>query len=93
MRFGAYRQPMQLTPASAPMHEVWVSDGTESGMVQKKVSSAEPLPDIETTDVDLLLKGKIPLERVNTAVIQQEFSNKLAAIENADFDQPEEIPF
>ena len=93
MRFGAYAQPMELAPASAPVHEVWVSDGTKRGMVLKRVSSAEPLPDVSTTDVDLLLEGKIPLQRVNTAVIHQEFSNKVAAIENADFDQPEEIPF
>lgn len=87
IRFQACNSKMALFGGPAPSFLEFRKQ-PDNSFKCVEVSSNEALPNSHTTDLGPILDAKIPLQKVNTKVVEIEYLNEL---HNAIDNEPEEI--
>ena len=88
-RCDSYRLPH--IPVTAPSFKEIVVEG-DNKVTEKMVKSNIPMPSVETTDLENILKAGIPLQRTNTKVIESEFGEFLNFVNSDEGELLEETP-
>lgn len=82
VRCEQVRLPKYLNVFAPSFKEIVVN--ADNSVEEKLIPSNKPLPAPETVDLETMIKAGIPLQRVNSKVIQSDFSDFLSAASDSE---------
>lgn len=76
---------------SGAITEIVRKQDSSGRFVEKRENVARNLPDVETTDLEALIKAGVSLEQVSTKILQPDFTNVKTALNKTTKPENKEV--